>query len=84
MQANVATINPMLSMQLPNDLPWQIWIDCDLELVSRCDFVVRYGRTKGGDIEVAHARKLGIPVCHVHEVPELAGIVVPPHLEWRK
>lgn len=54
---------------------WQDWMDYDLELVSRCDALVRLnasasGRigsyhvqeSKGADTEVEHARRLDIPV----------------------
>lgn len=39
------------------------WLTMDLEIVRRCDAVVRLpGESTGADGEVAHAKQLGIPV----------------------
>ena len=50
-------------------LSWQEWIDYDLEIVARCDYLLRldaidvgyFQRLSAGcDAEVAHAEKLGL------------------------
>lgn len=52
-----------------------VWMEIDLPIIERCDAVLRLpGESKGSDIEVAHAREIGIPV--VYSVAELE--------EWRK
>ena len=52
-------------------LSWEEWIDYDLEIVARCDYLLRLDAvdvgyfqrlSKGADVEVAFANKLGIPV----------------------
>lgn len=52
-----------------------VWMEIDLPIVERCDAVLRLpGESKGSDIEVNHAREIGIPV--LFSVAELE--------EWRK
>jgi hypothetical protein len=47
------------------DLGAEAWLTMDLEIVSRCDAVLRLpGESTGADGETEHARKLGIPVFH--------------------
>jgi len=42
---------------------WQVWIDHNLEWLRACDVVLRlFGESKGADIEVAEAKRLGIKV----------------------
>lgn len=42
---------------------WQEWMDYDMAWVEVCQALLRIpGESKGGDIEVARARELGIPV----------------------
>lgn len=44
-------------------LPHSTWMDLDLPWVEACDIVLRLpGDSAGADIEVAHARRHGIPV----------------------
>ena len=44
---------------------YEDWMKVDLELVRRCDVVLRLpGESSGADKEVAYAEKLGIPVVH--------------------
>ena len=45
----------------PHD--WQYWIDYDLEWLKKCDVLCRIqGESKGADIEVEEAKRLGIKV----------------------
>jgi len=50
--------------------PRRAWLDDDLEIVSRCDVVLRLpGDSPGADEEVAHAEALGIPwVRHPEDI----------------
>jgi hypothetical protein len=42
---------------------WQTWMNYDLEYVNVCQCLLRIpGESTGGDIEVAQARALGMPV----------------------
>jgi hypothetical protein len=48
---------------LPHGTTHQDWYGMDLEIVRRCDAVVRLpGESVGADGEAAEARRLGIPV----------------------
>jgi hypothetical protein len=61
----VAPIVPHLSMFLDflNPMPWGEWLDYDLEVVARCDAVLRLpGASPGADKETAFAESRGIPV----------------------
>lgn len=50
---------------LPKGTVHEQWLAGSLELVRRCDCVVRLpGESKGADMEVALARELGKPVYH--------------------
>ena len=41
------------------------WMEIDLNLIPRCDAILRLpGESKGADVEVAVAQKLGIPVFY--------------------
>jgi len=48
--------------------PWQTWMDYDMEFVKVCQCMLRIpgeskgGESKGGDMEVARARALLVPV----------------------
>lgn len=50
--------------------PYQFWMDWDLELLKRCDAVLRLpGDSPGAEIEVRAAQRAGLPVYHsVEEV----------------
>lgn len=50
---------------------YDYWLEWDLALLARCDALLRLpGPSRGADIEVLHARELGIPVFH-----SLAGAI---------
>ena len=45
--------------------PWEEWMRIDLELLQACKAVLRLpGESKGADMEVAEAKRLGIPVYY--------------------
>lgn len=51
---------------------YEDWMALDLELVRRCDLVLRlWGESPGADREVDHAREHGIPV-----------VFLPPRIRW--
>ena len=57
----VPHVSMIWDMACPHDAQW--WYDYTLELMRRCDAVLRLpGASTGGDNEVAHAKELGIPV----------------------
>jgi hypothetical protein len=77
MEAGFAVINPMLTMLHPDgpNIPWQTWINGDLEIVARCDMVLRLpGESKGADIETAHAIENDIPVMWIPDGEPLLHI----------
>ena len=52
-------------------LSWKEWIDYDLEIVAKCDYLLRLDAvdvgyfqrlSRGADVEVAFAKTLGIPI----------------------
>ena len=44
--------------------PIDFWYDYDLNILERCDYILRLGgKSKGGDNEVKFAKKRNIPVC---------------------
>lgn len=54
--------------------PIDFWYAYDLELLARCDFVLRIaGPSTGTDAEVKEAERLGIPVAY--DVPELHALI---------
>jgi len=69
----VNPVAPLLSGLIPaaDDIPWERWIEVDLELLSRCDAVLAFdavvnwyhwSESSGRDAEVMRALELGIPV----------------------
>lgn len=49
--------------------PWVGWMETCLVWLRVCDVVVRIpGKSKGADIEVAEAQRLGIPVYYLNTV----------------
>lgn len=49
--------------QIVSPQPYESWMDLDLELILRCDALLRIpGESPGADREVQHARMRGIPV----------------------
>ena len=70
MSQGYSTLNPMLTMQLPDSFSWQVWLDCCLPWVEVSDIVLRLpGYSRGADIECRHARNHGITVCS--SIPEV-------------
>lgn len=60
-------IAPLLShyQQIYKPRSWYEWMDVDMELVSRCDALLRLpGKSTGADTEVSLAKKLKIPVYY--------------------
>ena len=67
MDKGFCTITPLYThfqhMFMPRD--YEDWMKIDLELIRRCDVVLRLpGESSGADREVAYAEELGIPVKH--------------------
>ena len=63
----LAPFCPHLSHYLDQVHPhsWQQWMDIDLEFLSNCDIVLRLpGESKGADLEVDTANKIGIPIFY--------------------
>jgi hypothetical protein len=54
------------------ELSYDYWIAWCLAELATCDVVLCYAQSPGADVEVAHARTLGIPVVGL--VDDLAGI----------
>jgi len=47
----------------PTDISWNAYLEWDMEWVAVCDAVYRLaGESRGADVEVRHAKALGIPV----------------------
>ena len=68
----VTPIVPHLSLlwHLVTPRPIEFWYAYDLEVMARCDFVVRLaGASTGADAEIKEAERLGIPVFY--DVDEL-------------
>lgn len=43
--------------------PYELWLELDLVLMSRCDAVLRFeGESSGADAEIAEARDMDMPV----------------------
>lgn len=66
---------PHLTMlwHLVSPRPYEHWLAYDVELMLRCDAVLRFpGASSGADAEVKEARAVGIPV--VYSVEDLAPI----------
>jgi len=56
--------------------PYEDWMRVDLEMISRCDALLRMeGESVGADREVAHALSIGIPV--VYSVESLTSQFTP-------
>lgn len=72
----VTPIVPHLSMlwHLVTPRPLEFWYAYDLEVMARCDYVLRLaGSSKGADAEVEEAMRLDIPVFYDED--ELLGYV---------
>ena len=72
----VTPLVPLLTMlwHLVDPHPVEFWYAYDLELLARCDVLLRLpGQSTGADIEVAEAQRLGTPVVfNVEELYDLA------------
>ena len=56
--------------------PYEDWMRVDLEMISRCDALLRMeGESVGADREAAHALSIGIPV--VYSVESLTNQFTP-------
>jgi hypothetical protein len=72
----VTPIVPHLSLlwHLVTPRPIDFWYAYDLEVLARCDYLLRVGgASTGADAEVKEAHRLGIPV--VHDVGELYSLL---------
>lgn len=53
----------MMAYHLVQPMSYEFWLDYSMEILRRCDAVVRLpGESSGADKEVAEARKMNIPV----------------------
>lgn len=55
-----------------DDGHYEMWIEGDLEILARCDAVLvtpDWEKSQGARAEVAHAKKIGVPV--IHSLPAL-------------
>ncbi len=71
LEAGYAVINPMLCVHglATRDVSWERFLDCDLEIVSRCDAIVRlpHGTSKGRALECLTAAMWGVPVLELKD-----------------
>jgi len=44
------------------EIPYDKWLDMDIEIIKKCDAVIKLGSSPGADKECVIAKKLGIPV----------------------
>lgn len=64
----------------PEGVPAEVWYSLSLAQLCRCEAVLRLrGNSRGADLEVAEANRLGIPVFH-----SLADVVAWAHSEEGK
>ena len=64
-KAGFCSYAPLIShyQQIYRPLDYETWLSMDLEIVSRCDAVLRLpGDSSGADREVEHAHQCGKPV----------------------
>lgn len=56
------------------EVDWKTWLEMDLDYVDNCIGVFRMpGDSKGADLEVRHAKKIGKPVYYnLEELPDLS------------
>lgn len=67
MDLGCCPVAPLLShfLHLVRPRSYEEWMACDLELVTRCDVVLRLpGTSTGADRETDRAKYLGIPVVY--------------------
>ena len=74
-----APLAPLLlgdAMERMQSRMWEEWIECCLAWVAKCDALLRLdGESRGADLEVAEARRLGIPVVfNVEELTQIGGV----------
>lgn len=80
LNAGYAVLNPMPTGVLPfawdGSVPYETWLESDFAWVSASDLMIRLpGVSKGGDMEVEFAQKIGVPVYYVHEIDCLRGLL---------
>lgn len=78
MEIGFAPFAPLLShfQDIYHPMPYETWMEVDLIWLAQCDAVLRLpGESKGADLEVAEAKRLGIPVFY-----QLTQIVE--HFSW--
>lgn len=71
LKAGHTPILPHLSLfwDLIHHHPWEEWIAYDLRLIAVCDALLRIpGASKGADMEVEEAKRLGIPFLTMNEI----------------
>ena len=90
---DVVPVVPHLTMfwHLLRPHPYEHWLAYDLQLMSRCDIVLRVpGESSGADREVIDAERLGIPVIHPATTDECVSAVrewletVPAFLQFQR
>lgn len=78
MDYGYAPLAPLLSHYLEQwrSRPWEEWMEIDFVLLAKCDALLRLdGESRGADLEVAEARRLGIPVVYsVDELTQIGGV----------
>jgi len=83
MRLGYSTLNPMLTMGIPEKFSWSVWMDCCLPWVEAADILYRLpGKSRGADVEVEHAKKHGVTV--VFSVTELQTAVATHEAAARK
>jgi len=64
-----------LVWQMASPKPYDEWLQIDLEIMSHCDVVYRFGgESHGADVEVREAVEIGLPV--IYSLDKLADYVV--------
>lgn len=61
---------PLLShfQHMVHPEPYDVWLNIDMEWMEACDVVLRLpGTSQGADLEVARAKRVGIPVFYTVE-----------------
>ena len=63
----------LLSQEKGLGLAWEDYIDWDIAWLELCDALLYLGSSKGADLELAYAKKLGKVIFHhVNDVPTLS------------
>lgn len=60
----------MMAIKRGIDIPWEKWMEQDLDILERCDVLYFIGSSRGADIELEHALDFGLEVYRsLGEVP---------------